>query len=85
MALWESKDEGKTWTKIRNITSHSERNQSYARRPLNANNEFYAFWADGNADQLSESKLYFCNKTGDKVWVLPYDMKDEFAKPGKVK
>ncbi len=85
MALWESKDEGKTWTKTRNITSHSERNQSYARRPLNANPDFYSFWADGNADQLSESRLYFCNRAGDQVWMLPYDMKEEFAKPEKVR
>jgi len=85
MALWESSDEGETWTKIRNVTHNSSRNQSYARRPLQANPEFYAFWADGNADQLSESKLYFCNKTGDKVWILPYDMKAEFAKPERVK
>ncbi len=85
MALWESRDEGETWTKIRDITSRSERNQSYARRPVNANPDFYAFWADGNTDQLSESKLYFCNKSGDKVWGLPYDMKNNFEKPQRVK
>jgi hypothetical protein len=85
MALWESADEGKTWTKIRNITQNSERNQSYARRPLHANDEFYTFWADGNADQLSESKLYFCNRAGDQVWMLPYDLNEEFAKPEKVR
>jgi hypothetical protein len=27
------------------------------------------------------SKLYFCNKAGDKVWELPYDMEDDFQKP----
>jgi len=78
-------DEGKNWKKVRNITKNSLRNHSYARRPLNAHPDFYAFWADGNADQFSESKLYFCNKKGDKVWVLPYDMTSEFAKPESVK
>jgi hypothetical protein len=85
MALWESFDEGKSWEKVRNITQNSVRNHSYARRPLNAHPDFYAFWADGNADQFSESKLYFCNRKGDKVRVLPYDMKGEFAKPERVK
>ena len=47
--------------------------------------DFYAFWADGNADQLSESKLYFTNHNGDKVWVMPYDMKGDFATPERIK
>ena len=81
MALWESSDEGITWKKIRNITRNSALNHSYARRPLKANDDFYAFWADGNPDKLSESRLYFTNKKGDKTWVLPYDMKEDFAKP----
>ncbi len=85
MELWESKNAGKSWTKVRSITSNSPRNHSYARRPLYAHPDFYAFWADGNTDKLSESKLYFTNKTGDKVWELPYDMKEEFAAPVKLK
>jgi hypothetical protein len=85
MAIWESTDEGKSWTKTRNVTRNSERNHWYARRPLHANEDFYAFWADGNADQFSESKIYFCNQNGDQVWELPYDMKTDFAKPERVK
>jgi hypothetical protein len=85
MALWESSDEGKNWIKIRNITQNSMQNHSYSRRPLNTHPDFYAFWADGNADQFSESKLYFCNHMGDQVWALPYDMKEEFVKPERVK
>lgn len=81
MAMWTSKDEGVTWEKIRNLTSHSQLNNSYARRPLNANDEFYAYWADGDADKLSESHLYFSNKNGDKVWQLAYDMKEDFERP----
>jgi hypothetical protein len=81
MAIWESKDEGKSWTKKNNLTANSERNHSYARRPLNAHPDFYSFWADGDADKLSISKLYFCNKAGDKVWELPYDMESDFQKP----
>lgn len=85
MALWESKDEGASWKKVRNITSHSPRNHSYARRPLNAHEDFYAIWADGDADKLSESKLYFSNKAGDKVWELPYDMKESIEAPKQLK
>lgn len=84
MTLWESADEGQSWKKVRDITRKSERNHSYARRPLNVHPDFYAFWADGNADQFSESRLYFCNQKGDKVWQLPYEMTEEFAKPQKI-
>lgn len=85
IAMWISKDEGNTWSKIINLTDKSIRNNSYVRRPLYANNDFYSFWADGDADKLSESHLYFSNSSGDKVWQLPYDMKDDFEYPVKVR
>jgi hypothetical protein len=81
MALWLSRDEGKSWTKLRDITHNSSRNHAYARRPVNAHPDFYAFWADGNPDALSESHLYFTNQTGDQVWELPYEMKEDNAAP----
>ena len=80
MAVWESKD-GAAWKKTAVLTSNSVRNHSYARRPVNAHPDFYSLWADGDADKLSESRLYFCNKKGDKVWTLPYDMTKDFEKP----
>jgi len=84
MALWESDNEGKDWKKAHLLTTHSLFNHSYARRPANVHPDFYAFWADGNADKFSESRLYFCNKKGDKVWRLPYDMINDFEKPVRV-
>lgn len=54
---------------------------SYVRRPVNAYPDFYAFWADGNPDKLSPSHLNFTNKASDRVWQLPYDMTEAFAKP----
>ena len=81
MVMWESKDAGKTWEKKHQLTAKSTRNHSYARRPVSAKADFYAFWADGNADTLSESVLYFCNKKGNKVWKLPYTMEEDFEKP----
>lgn len=85
VALWVSKNNGKDWKKKRTLTKNSPRNHSYVRRPLNAHSAFYAFWADGNADELSKSKLYFTNKKGNKVWELPYKMDGDFAKPKRLR
>ena len=82
MALWESGDEGKSWKKWKQLTKNSPYNHSYARRPLNAHPDFYALWADGNPDELSPSRLYYCNKRG-RIRVLPYEMKADFKKPVK--
>jgi hypothetical protein len=81
VAIWTSRDEGKTWVKERDVTSHSPVNHNYVRRPVNAHPEFYAFWADGNPDQLSPSRLFFTNQAGDQVWQFPYDMTEEFERP----
>jgi hypothetical protein len=83
MALWTSGDEGKTWKKVKQLTKNSPRNHSYARRPVDAHDGFYAFWADGDADKFSESVLYFCTKSGD-VYRLPQVMKEATAKPEKL-
>lgn len=85
IAMWISKDEGVTWRKIINLTENSVRNNSYVRRPLNADNEYYSFWADGDADKLSESHLYFSNQNCDTVWQLPYNMKSDFESPVKIR
>ncbi len=81
VALWTSTDAGKTWRKQRDVTRGSPRNHNYVRRPVNAQPDFYSFWADGNPDEFSKSMLYFANQTGDKVWQLPYDMDRDFAEP----
>ncbi len=81
MVMWTSKDLGKNWVKARQLTSGSQLNHTYARRPLNANPEFYALWADGNPRQRSESHLYFTDREGTHVWRLPSVMKEDFAKP----
>lgn len=84
VAIWTSKDEGKTWTKDRDLTTRSPMNHNYVRRPFPAHPDFYAFWADGDPDQLSESRLYFANKAGDRVGRLPYKMSGETATPERV-
>ena len=85
IALWISRDEGVIWNKERNITSNSQNNNSFVRHPLNAQKDFYALWTDGNADKLSISHLYFTNEKCDKVWMLPYEMKEDFEKPMRIK
>lgn len=84
MSLWTSDDRGVHWTHVRQITTGSAANHSYARRPRAATDPFYAFWADGDASAFGRSHLFFTNRTGDKVWQLPYDMAGDSARPLEV-
>jgi hypothetical protein len=70
MAMWVSKDRGSRWEKAKQLTLGSERNHTYARRPVNADPGFYAFWADGHGRRPSISSLYFSDRSGN-VWLLP--------------
>jgi len=76
-----SSDEGKTWEKRKQVTVNSAFNHSYARRPVNAHPGFSAFWADGNGRELSSSRLYMCDKTGQTVYRFPEKMKSDYEKP----
>ena len=78
MAMWESKDQGKTWKKLKVLTRNSEYNHTYARRLTPVHPGFYAFWADGHGRQPSESRLYFCDQKGN-VYRLPQKMDGDFA------
>ena len=80
MALWLSPDQGKNWERTRQLTAGSERNHTYARRPVNAHPGFYALWADGHCRQPSKSCLYFCDREG-QVYQLPEEMTGDFEKP----
>jgi hypothetical protein len=81
MVLWVSRDQGRTWTRQRQLTRASRFNHTYGRRPLNAHPAFYAFWADGHARQRSESALYFTDREGSHVWRLPVRMDGPWARP----
>ena len=56
-------------------------NHSYVRRPHNPVDPFWAMWADGDSSRLSPSRLYFTNSTGDRLYMLPYQMDGDFAEP----
>lgn len=80
VAMWVSKNQGSTWTMVRQLTQGSAYNHTYVRRPLNAHPDFYAFWADGHARRPSESSLYFCDREGS-VRRLPREMKGLYVEP----
>ncbi len=81
IVMWISRDRGCTWHKIRRLTAQSVFNHTYVRRPLNAHDDFYALWADGHARRQSESRLFFTNREGDTVFMLPPVMTGDFARP----
>ncbi len=81
IVMWTSGDEGKSWTKFEQLTRDSKFNHSYPRRPVDANPQFYALWADGNSLERSESRLYFTDREGSHVWRLPADMSGDFSSP----
>jgi hypothetical protein len=74
MVLWVSRDEGASWKREKQLTRESRFNHTYARRPVDAHPDFYAFWADGNALESSESRLYFTDRAGARVRKLPETM-----------
>ncbi|MEM6846150.1 MAG: BNR-4 repeat-containing protein [Bacteroidota bacterium] len=80
VAMWTSSDMGKSWNMVKQLTTNSERNHTYSRRPVNAHPDFYAIWADGHGRQPSKSVLYFSNQAGE-VFVLPEKMDREMMKP----
>lgn len=81
MVFWASQDSGATWSRGLQVTEGSKQNHNYARRPLNAKDPFFVFWADGDPTNLSPSHLFFSNSSGDQVWRLPYEMHDDWAEP----
>jgi hypothetical protein len=81
IAVWVSRDQGRSWEKTRELTHGSSSNHGYVRRPRHAHPGFDAFWADGNPDALSESRLYFTDRDSGEVRCLPYDMPEPLAEP----
>ena len=82
--IWVSKDNGVKWKKKKIVTQQCRFNNAYVRRPLNFKAPFSFFWSDGDAHNFSKSQLYFGDFDGN-VWRLPYEMKNEFEKPLKVR
>lgn len=84
VVMWTSHDQGDHWDRLRTLTHLGEFNHTYIRQPIDARDDFYAFWSDGDPRKVSPSRLYFTNKSGDHVWQLPESMEGETAKPAIV-
>lgn len=80
IVMWNSYNNGASWQRKATITSNSRYNHGYVRRPVNAKDPIYGFWADGNPERLTESRLYFTDSKG-KVMQLPYDMTSDWESP----
>jgi hypothetical protein len=80
VAMWTSKDGGKSWVLKKQLTENSNMNHNYVRRPLNAHFDFYGIWADGHGRQPSGSTLYFCDQKGN-VFELPKETTEAMVKP----
>jgi hypothetical protein len=85
MVMWTSRDRGRSWIRLKQLTANSRFNHTYARRPVKAHPGFYALWADGDAKKPSESCLYFTDREGNHVWRLPPVMKQDFERPQMVR
>lgn len=83
MVMWTSNNQGKNW-QAKALTNNSAYNHSYARKPVNVHDGFFAFWADGHGRKRSVSHLYFSDKKGN-VYQLPDQMTAELMKPIKLK
>lgn len=84
MVMWLSRNQGASWQRVRQLTQAGRWNHTYAKKPVNAHPDFYAWWADGDTLKPSESSLYFTNRDGAGVWKLPAAMTAEFARPERV-
>jgi len=84
MVMWTSADRGESWTRVKQLTADKARNHTYARRPVDAHPDFYAFWADGDARAKSESSLYFVDRLGTRVRRLPTAMSADAQEPEAV-
>lgn len=80
IAIHVSRDKGESWTRELTLPTANGRNATYIRPPFNAHDDFYAFWADGDALKPSESDLYFATAAG-KVYRLPRSMTEARARP----
>ena len=85
IVLWTSKDQGNTWKQVKQLTHAKRYNHTYPKKPINAQPDFYAIWADGDTLKPSDSSLYFTDKNGSAVWRLPTKMTADFVRPEKVK
>lgn len=69
------------WQLKRQVTVNSPYNHGYVRRPHNPKDPFFAMWADADPRESTISRIYFTNSRGDRLYMLPYQMDEDFAEP----
>lgn len=79
--IYRSIDHGKNWQFERAVTRGSSRNHGYVRRAENAVDPFWYFWADGDPNEFSVSRLYIGNSQG-RFKRLPSTMSSDREKLG---
>ena len=80
VGVWTSQNEGVSWQLLEQLTEGSQFNHTYVRHPTNAHDDFYSYWADGNAFAQSASRLYLAGKDG-AVYRMPTNFTGDFAAP----
>jgi hypothetical protein len=80
LGVWTSQNQGTSWQLAYQLTQNSQYNQTYVRLPVNAHDDFAAYWADGNAFSQSASRLYFSTKNGE-VYRMPTQFTSDFVAP----
>jgi hypothetical protein len=80
IAMHVSHDQGASWQRERALHVGSGRNQTYVRRPLGAQPDFYALWADGDPFEPSVSHLYYATRDG-RIFRMPPQIDGEIAFP----
>lgn len=84
LAIWKSVDKGKTWEKEKQLTHDSKMSHAYVRKVVNGKTPFNFFWANGHSHKFSKSELFFGDFEGN-IWKLPYNMKNDYEQPLKIK
>lgn len=85
VVIWISTDEGRTWQRQQQVTRDSSLNNNNCRRPVNSHPDFYTIWCDGNPFEKSICRLFFCDMSGSKVWMLPEKMTADYEKPIRIR
>ncbi len=83
IALYSSDDEGLTWSLDKQLTAAETLNMTYPRLVEDANDAFFALWADGDGWGAGDdaSRLYFMTTEGT-VYQMPTDFAGaDFAAP----
>jgi len=83
IAAWTSTDRGRNWERRHTYPTQDGLNATYARRPRAATAPFDVLWADGDAHEFSDSRLYVASLDGG-CWQLPFEMDGERAEPRQV-